>query len=281
VSSRLKLVAGNSDNVKMVEAIARRAPGSTRWGRLSRRAVFLLGALSSLNAPAANWVTDLPSAQATAKAENKIVLIDFTGSDWCGWCIRLRNEVFSKPEFDAYASQNIVLVEADFPRRKEQSAELKQANAALQRRFHIEGYPTIIVLNSDGQQIGTMGYQPGGPQAFIAELAKLSGRPPLAATPPPASETKQRDDSPPPPPFNGAPLLPPPQFNDLVLKGLAGPKNNRLALLNNKTLGVGESALLKLGDHEVRVKCVEIREDSIMVSVDGAAPKEVRLRSGS
>jgi len=273
----LELANASSDNVKMVEAIARRVPGSTRWGRPSRCGIFLLGALLSLNAPAANWLTDLPSAQATAKAENKIVLIDFTGSDWCGWCIRLRNEVFSRPEFEAYANQNLILVEADFPRRKEQSAELKQANAALQRRFHIEGYPTIIVLNSDGQQIGTMGYQPGGPQAFIAELARLSGRLPLAS----ASETKQRDDSPPPPPFNGAPLLPPPQFNDLVLKGLAGPKNNRLALLNNKTLGVGESALLKLGDHEVRVKCVEIRQDSIMVSVDGGEPKEVRLRTGS
>src|SRR5207253_7724891 len=88
-------------------------------------------------AAGATWLTDLPSAQATAKAENKIVLINFTGSDWCGWCIRLRNEVFSQPEFDAYASQNVVLVEADFPHHKEQSSDLRQANAALQQRFHI------------------------------------------------------------------------------------------------------------------------------------------------
>src|SRR5258708_33083688 len=78
---------------------------------------------------AANWMTDLPSAQATAKAENKVVLLNFTGSDWCGWCIRLRSEVFSQPEFDAYSNDHLVLVEADFPRRKALPADLQQPNA--------------------------------------------------------------------------------------------------------------------------------------------------------
>src|SRR5438552_7159697 len=92
---------------------------------------FALLALAGSSARAAEWLTDLPAAQAAAKAENKIVLLDFTGSDWCGWCIRLRNEVFSKPEFDAYANDNLVLVEVDFPRQKSQSAALKQANRVL------------------------------------------------------------------------------------------------------------------------------------------------------
>src|SRR5207247_1592160 len=130
-------------------------------------AAFL--ALAASSAPAAEWLTDLPAAQATAKAENKVVLLDFTGSDWCRWCIRLRNEVFSKPEFDAYANENLVLVEVDFPRQKSQSAALKQANRALANRFHIEGYPKVVVLNADGHLLGTLNYQPGGPQPFISE----------------------------------------------------------------------------------------------------------------
>ena len=139
---------------------------------------LLLGVLSSLAIVAANaaelkWHTSLPDAQAKAKAENKLVMMDFTGSDWCGWCIKLDKEIFSKPEFAAYAEKNLVLVELDFPRKKEQSAELKEANQALAREYGIRGYPTIIVLNSGGEQVGKLGYMKGGPEAFIAELEKL------------------------------------------------------------------------------------------------------------
>src|SRR5882672_6835374 len=74
------------------------------------------------------WLTDAKKAQEQAKAEKKLVLLDFTGSDWCGWCIRLNKEVFSKPEFQDYAAKNLVLVEVDFPRSKTQSAELKAQN---------------------------------------------------------------------------------------------------------------------------------------------------------
>ncbi len=122
---------------------------------------------------AESWTTDLPKAQAEAKKEKKLVLMDFTGSDWCGWCIRLHKEVFSTPEFAKYAKDNLVLVEVDFPRKKSQSAELKKANHALQSKYGIEGYPTIIVLNGDGQKVGQLGYMKGGPKAFIAELDKL------------------------------------------------------------------------------------------------------------
>lgn len=120
-----------------------------------------------------NWTTDVPKATAKAKAENKLVMMDFTGSDWCGWCIKLNKEVFSKPEFAQYAKKNLVLVEVDFPRAKEQSDELKKANQELQKKYSIEGYPTIIVLNGEGKQVGTLGYMQGGPKAFIAELEKL------------------------------------------------------------------------------------------------------------
>jgi thioredoxin-related protein len=124
-------------------------------------------------ATAAEWQTDLPKAQAQAKKENKLVLMNFTGSDWCGWCIKLKKEVFDTQEFKDYTDKNVVLVELDFPRKKEQSAELKQANQALQSKYKIKGYPTLIVLDGDGKQVGQLGYMKGGPKPFTDELDKL------------------------------------------------------------------------------------------------------------
>lgn len=120
-----------------------------------------------------NWMTDLPKAQAIAKQEHKLVIMDFTGSDWCPWCIKLRNEVFSQPEFIKYASKNLVPVEVDFPHKKEQSAEQKKANAALQKKYKIEGLPTVVVLNSAGEKLDELSYEPGGPKAFIDKLEVL------------------------------------------------------------------------------------------------------------
>lgn len=130
-------------------------------------------ALQGMAAEELNWLTDAPAAQAQAKKEGKLVMMDFTGSDWCGWCIKLHEEVFSKPEFAEYAKKNLVLVQVDFPHKKPQTEELKKANEALQEKYKIEGYPTIIVLKSDGSKAGDLGYQPGGPKAFIASLEKL------------------------------------------------------------------------------------------------------------
>jgi len=142
---------------------------------MKKIAIGLIAGLALLQAGAEdlNWMTDLPKAQAKAKTESKLVMMDFTGSDWCGWCIKLHKEVFSKPEFSEYAKKNLVLVEVDFPHSKEQSAELKRANQALQGKYKIEGYPTIIVLNGEGKKVGELGYMAGGPTAFIAELEKL------------------------------------------------------------------------------------------------------------
>lgn len=119
------------------------------------------------------WLTDYKKAQEEAKANHKLVLLDFTGSDWCGWCIKLNKEVFSKPEFKDYAGKNLVLVEVDFPRKKPLSVETRKQNEELAGRYGVQGFPTIIVLNSDGEKVGELGYMPGGPEAFIAELEKL------------------------------------------------------------------------------------------------------------
>jgi thioredoxin-related protein len=128
-------------------------------------------ALLQVRAAELNWTTDVPAALAKAKAENKTVLLDFTGSDWCGWCIKFKKEAIDTPEFQDFAAKNLVLVELDFPRKKEQSAELKKANKALSEQYNITGFPTFVVLNKTGKEIGRQdGYEPGGAKAFIDKI---------------------------------------------------------------------------------------------------------------
>jgi thioredoxin-related protein len=120
------------------------------------------------------WATDLPKALEQAKAENKIVLLDFTGSDWCIWCMKFDNDVLSKPEFSAFAKTNLVMVLLDFPNAKKQSDALKKTNQELQAKFKVDGFPTYVALTPDGKEIGRqVGYLAGGPQAFIVELEKF------------------------------------------------------------------------------------------------------------
>lgn len=120
------------------------------------------------------WVTNVAAALAQAKAEKKDLLLDFTGSDWCGWCIRLNEEVFSKPEFQAYAAKNFVLVELDFPRDKSRMApEIEQQNDELQSKYGIEGFPTILLVDADGLPYAQTGYQEGGPLPYIEHLEEL------------------------------------------------------------------------------------------------------------
>src|SRR5437667_5690546 len=101
--------------------------------------LFACLALLQVGAEELNWLTDLAKAQAQAKKENKLVMLDFTGSDWCGWCIKLNKDVFSTQEFADYAKKNLVLVEVDFPKRKTLSADQKKANQALAEKYKIQG----------------------------------------------------------------------------------------------------------------------------------------------
>lgn len=141
------------------------------------RRVLLLLACSALSLSSASakpgWLTDYKQAQEQAKSGKRLMLLDFTGSDWCGWCIKLDREVFSKPEFKEYADKNLVLLELDFPRGKKLAETERAQNEQLAVKYEIQGFPTIIVLDADGKEVGTLGYQPGGPAAFIAELEKL------------------------------------------------------------------------------------------------------------
>lgn len=134
-------------------------------------ALFALGSVSAR--AEANWLSDLSKAQAEAKANHKLLLLDFTGSDWCIWCKKLDAEVFSKPEFQSYAKDHLVLMTVDFPRRSPLTPEVKKQNEELAQKFGIQGFPTIVVLNGAGKQVGELGYQPGGASAFVQELQKL------------------------------------------------------------------------------------------------------------
>ena len=115
------------------------------------------------------WKTNYKSALEQAAKENKPVLLDFTGSDWCGWCIKLNKETFSQSEFKDFAKKNLILVELDFPKSNPQTAEVKKQNEELQQKFNVHGFPTLVLLNSQGKEITrNAGYLPGGPKAFIA-----------------------------------------------------------------------------------------------------------------
>jgi thioredoxin-related protein len=132
--------------------------------------LLLLTAFSFIALPAfANgWGDNYKEALATAAKENKKVLLDFTGSDWCGWCIKLKKETFDQPAFKDFADKNLVLVEVDFPQGKTLSSEVKKQNDGLQEKFGVEGFPTLVLLDAKGNIIKqNSGYLPGGPKAFI------------------------------------------------------------------------------------------------------------------
>jgi thioredoxin-related protein len=120
------------------------------------------------------WLNDYKKAQQEATASNKFLLLDFTGSDWCGWCRKFDKEILSQPQFKDYARANLVLLEVDFPRAKPQSVELRKQNMELARQYQVQGFPTVVVLDGSGQKLWQYdGYFPGGPDEFIAQLERL------------------------------------------------------------------------------------------------------------
>ena len=127
----------------------------------------------SLFAAEGDWTTDLAKAQEKAKADKKMVLLDFTGSDWCPPCKALHKNVLMSEEFAAFAKENLILVEIDFPNKKEQTAELKAANKELAKKYEIKGYPTVIVLDGEGKELfKEVGYGGTTAKDYVAKLAK-------------------------------------------------------------------------------------------------------------
>lgn len=122
------------------------------------------------------WRVDFSEAKEVAKRQEKDLLLDFTGSDWCGWCQRLDEEVFSTAFFRQEAPKDFVLVKLDFPRRKEQEEWIKEQNAKLSTHYRISGYPTILLADAKGRPYARTGYRKGGAEAYIQHLQQLQER---------------------------------------------------------------------------------------------------------
>jgi hypothetical protein len=161
----------------------------------------------------------------------------------------------------------------DFPRHKVLTQPQITANARLQQSYHITGYPTIIVLNPDGQPVGKLGYVPGGPAAFIANLERIMNirNPQTRPAPEPEPEAPRKPVAwtPPPP---SVPI----HYGPLALKGISGSKDRRMVMINNASLMTGETAKVRAQDQEHVVCCQEIRETSVLITCDGK-PMELKL----
>ena len=120
-----------------------------------------------------DWLENYTEALAAAKQLKRPVFIDFTGSDWCGWCIRLDREVFSQKAFIKYAKNDLVLLKLDFPQRKKLSEALQKQNRELAKKFGIRGFPTIVIVDAEGKEIARTGYQRGGAKNYVDHLKDL------------------------------------------------------------------------------------------------------------
>ncbi len=149
-----------------------------------KKLLFILLAFStiSLNAQELSWETDMSKAVERAEKEHKVIMLFFTGSDWCGWCVRLQNEVFKQVDFKSWAQEKVVLVELDFPRNTPQSESIKNQNVTLSQMFEIKGYPTVwfVKPSKSGEKInlekiGSTGYVAGGPGAWLLGANQILG----------------------------------------------------------------------------------------------------------
>jgi thioredoxin-related protein len=124
---------------------------------------------------ASEWLTDFAAAKALAKEKGVPLLVNFSGSDWCGWCKRLAKEVLSQVEFQNFAKEHLVLVVADFPRSTPQSDAIKQQNEKLASQYSVRGFPTVLLLDAEGKELARTGYKDGGAEAYVTHLKQLMG----------------------------------------------------------------------------------------------------------
>ncbi len=133
---------------------------------------------------AEGWLTDFQEAKKVAAEKKLPILMDFSGSDWCIWCKRLDSEVFSQQAFKDFARERLVLFLADFPMKSKQPEELQAQNRRLQSTYRVSGYPTVILVNANGEEIARTGYVKGGAEAYVEHLKELLGGKKAEATTP-------------------------------------------------------------------------------------------------
>ncbi len=119
---------------------------------------------------------DVTAAAAQARETGRMLLMNFSGSDWCKWCVTLDHEILSQPAFQAYAEQNLVSVMLDFPRRTPQEPAVKEQNERMMRHFEVRGFPTLLLFSPAGELMARLGYEPGGPEALIRSIEQAKAR---------------------------------------------------------------------------------------------------------
>jgi len=119
------------------------------------------------------WTDDFEQAKKEAAALKQPIFAFFTGSDWCGWCVKLRSEALDTKEFEKFAADNLILFEADFPRGKKISDKVKKQNGELASKYGVRGYPSVFLLDAEGKELGKTGYQAGGGEAYVKHLKEL------------------------------------------------------------------------------------------------------------
>lgn len=137
----------------------------------------LMGQDSTPNQPVQpaqiKWYTNFNQAVQAAQNSRLPLLLFFTGSDWCGWCKKMHQEVFSSPDFAKAAGNNFIFVDIDFPMNTQLPPEQAQQNAQLKQKYGVTGYPTVIILDSNQNFVAETGYRPGGGQAYADYLRQL------------------------------------------------------------------------------------------------------------
>jgi thioredoxin-related protein len=141
-----------------------------------RKIATIILLLTSFIANAQEWQTDFETAKTNRQEENKNIVLVFSGSDWCAPCIKLENGIWQSDEFKTYAQDNFILLKADFPRKKVNrlSEEQQEKNNQLAEKYNLHGYfPYVVVLNSDGEVLGTTGYNNTTPAEYIKLLSSF------------------------------------------------------------------------------------------------------------
>ena len=153
---------------------------------MKKMLVCLLTVLTvGLFAQGLHWQLDFDEALRLSKRTGKPVFAFFTGSDWCGWCIRLDREILSKREMVKYLNDNFILYKADFPRRNQPPKHVMARNRVLAAKYGVRGYPTIIITNDHGKFLGKTGYMKGGPRAMMRTLDEYVRKAPPPRKPAP------------------------------------------------------------------------------------------------
>ena len=224
------------------------------------------------------WYIDFPAALKKAQAEDKAILINFSGTEEL--TPRLQEQLYDAPEFVAFARPNLILMEVDLRPTDKQREEIRAAHASLAEKFGVEQTPIFYILDKTGKRLAKGGYvEDGSAKNYLTLIKKIPGtkwRPPIEPKPPQPKGITNITDKPDQPLVSLVPIV---EYNALRLHGISFAKQ-KVALINDSNLAEGESALVKVGNKRVKVECQKIFESSVLVQVENeASPRELFFKT--